>query len=63
MPAKRGSMNQGKGLYSTPDNPLPAARRVAPMAGPGSNADQKKVNSLLQKNHSQNESLRGKSGK
>jgi len=55
-------MNTGKGLYSTPDNPMPQANQVSSKAGPGSNSDQAKVNRLLQKAHAEKESLRGKSG-
>ncbi len=55
-------MNNGKGMCSTKDNPMKAARQVAPVCGPGMNADQKKANGLLQKAHKQQDSLRGKSG-
>jgi hypothetical protein len=60
---KQGNMNNPVGLYSSKDNPLPAAKRVMPECGPGSNPDQAKANKLLQQNHAKNESLRGKSGK
>jgi len=63
MPMERGSMDSGKGLYSTPDNPLQSASRVSPMCGPGGNADQQKANRNLQQAHAEKESLRGKSGR
>jgi len=62
MAEKRGSMNSGKGLYSSKSNPLPAARRTEPMAGPGSNPDQQKVNKMMKKAEAERDSLRGKSG-
>ncbi len=62
MPKNKSSMTTPKGLYSTPDNPMAQARQVSSKAGPGSNADQAKVNSLMQKAHAEKESLRGKSG-
>lgn len=55
-------MNNGKGMCSTKDNPMKAARETSPMCGPGMNADQKKANGLLQKAQKQQDSLRGKSG-
>ena len=55
-------MNSGKGLYSSKSNPLPAARRTEPMAGPGSNPDQQKVNKMMKKAEAERDSLRGKSG-
>ncbi len=55
-------MNNGKGMCSTKDNPMPKAREVKPECGPGMNADQKKANGLLQKAQKQQDSLRGKSG-
>jgi len=55
-------MDNGKGMCSTPDNPMSAASRVAPMCGPGMNPDQAKANRLLQEVHKERESLRGKSG-
>lgn len=55
-------MNNGKGMCAYKDNPMSAASRVAPMCGPGMNADQAKANKLLQKAHAQKDSLRGKSG-
>lgn len=55
-------MDNGKGLCSYKSNPMKAASRVAPMAGPGLNADQKKANGLLQKAQKQVDSLRGMSG-
>lgn len=56
------NLNTGKGMYSTKSNPMPQPKRVSSMAGPGSNPDQKKVNSMMQKAYSEKESLRGKSG-
>lgn len=55
-------MDNAKGLCSTKDNPMSAASRVAPMCGPGMNADQTKANKLLQQANKQWDSLRGKSG-
>lgn len=55
-------MNNGKGMCSYKDNPMPKASEVAPMCGPGMNADQAKANKLLQKAQKQQDSLRGKSG-
>lgn len=55
-------MNNGKGMCSFKDNPMPKAREVKPECGPGMNADQKKANGLLQKAHKQKDSLRGMSG-
>lgn len=55
-------MNNGKGVCSYKDNPMPKASEVAPMCGPGMNADQQKANRLLQKAHKEKDSLRGKSG-
>lgn len=60
--ASSKEMNNGKGIYSYKDNPLPNAKRVPPMCGPGSNPDQKKANKLLQQAQRMDESLRGKSG-
>lgn len=55
-------MDNAKGMCSTKGNPMSAASRVAPMCGPGMNADQTKANKLLQQAHKQKDSLRGKSG-
>lgn len=55
-------MNNGKGMCSYKDNPMPKASQVKPECGPGMNADQKKANGLLQKAQKQQDSLRGKSG-
>ena len=55
-------MDNAKGMCSTKDNPMSAASRIAPMCGPGMNADQTKANKLLQKAHAEKDSLRGKSG-
>lgn len=60
--AKSGSMNSGKGMCSTKDNPLKQPARTSRECGPGMNADQKKANKLLHKAHDQKDSLRGKSG-
>jgi len=49
-------------MYSYSSNPLPQAKQVEPMCGPGSNPDQQKANKLLKKAHMKDESLRGKSG-
>lgn len=57
-----GLLQSGKGMCSYKDNPMSAASRIAPMCGPGMNADQKKANKLLQAAHKQKDSLRGKSG-
>ncbi len=55
-------MNNGKGMCSYKDNPMPKASQVKPECGPGMNADQKKANGLLQKAQKQQDSLRGISG-
>ena len=55
-------MDNAKGMCSYKDNPMKQAREVAPMCGPGMNADQKKANGLLQKAQKQQDSLRGMSG-
>lgn len=55
-------MNNAKGMCSYKSNPMKKAREVAPMCGPGGNADQKKANGLLQKAQKQKDSLRGMSG-
>lgn len=55
-------MNNGKGVCSYKNNPMPKAREVKPECGPGMNADQKKANGLLQKAQKQQDSLRGMSG-
>lgn len=55
-------MNNGKGVCSYKNNPMPKARQVAPECGPGTNADQAKANRLLKKAQVQQDSLRGKSG-
>ena len=55
-------MNSAKGMCSYDKNPLPQPSKVAPMCGPGMNADQKKANKLLQKAQKSVDSLRGKSG-
>lgn len=60
---EKTSMTNGKGIYSTKDNPMAQPSRTSSMCGPGSNPDQKKANRLLQKAHMEKESLRGKSGK
>jgi len=55
-------MNNGKGMCSYKDNPMPKGRDVKAECGPGMNADQRKANGLLQKAQKQQDSLRGKSG-
>lgn len=59
---KGGSLTSGIGMCSTKSNPLPQPSRTSSQAGPGSNSDQGKVNSLLQRAHQEKDSLRGKSG-
>jgi len=59
---ERTSMNKGKGLFSSKDNPLSQPSRTSPKCGPGQNPDQSKANRLMQKAHAEKESLRGKSG-
>jgi len=58
----KGSMNSPVGMCSYKSNPMKKAAQVAPMCGPGMNADQKKANGLLQKAQKQQDSLRGMSG-
>jgi len=60
--AKKVPMNSAKGMCAYDKNPLPPAKRTSRECGPGSNADQKKANSNLQKAHAQWDSLRGMSG-
>jgi len=55
-------MNSPVGVYSYKSNPMKGARQVAPMCGPGMNADQAKANKLLQRAYKEQDSLRGKSG-
>lgn len=55
-------MNNGVGVCSYKKNPMPKGKDVAPMCGPGMNADQAKANKLLQKAQKQQDSLRGMSG-
>jgi len=55
-------MDNGKGMCAYKSNPMSAASRVKPECGPGMNPDQKKANKLLQKAHTQQDSLRGMSG-
>ncbi len=55
-------MNNGVGVCSYKKNPMPKGKDVAPMCGPGMNADQTKANKLLQKAQKQQDSLRGMSG-
>lgn len=55
-------MNNGVGMCSYKNNPMPQASQVAPKCGPGMNADQTKANGLLQKAQKQQDSLRGMSG-
>ena len=58
----KGSMSSPVGMCSYKSNPMKKASQVAPMCGPGMNADQKKANSLLKKAQSQIDSQRGMSG-
>ena len=58
----KGSMNSPVGMCSYKSNPMKKAKQVAPMCGPGMNADQKKANMLLQKAQKKNDSQRGMSG-
>ena len=62
MANSKGMLNTPVGVFSHKDNPMRPARQVPSQFGPGSNPDQAKANRLLQQAHSQNESLRGKSG-
>lgn len=55
-------MDNAVGMCSTKTNPMKKAREVAPMCGPGGNADQQKANRLLQKAYKEKDSLRGMSG-
>lgn len=55
-------MDNARGMCSTKGNPMPKAREIAPMCGPGGNADQQKANKLLQKAQKEKDSLRGMSG-
>lgn len=55
-------MDNGTGMCSYKDNPMKSPGRVAPMCGPGLNADQNKANKLLQQAFKQKDSLRGRSG-
>jgi hypothetical protein len=55
-------MDNGKGMCSSPDNPMKQPSRVSSEFGPGMNADQAKANRLLKQAAAKNESLRGKSG-
>ena len=59
---KKSSMTTGKGLYSTKSNPVKAPRKTSSLIGPSSNPDAQKANRLMQKAHTQCDSLRGKSG-
>lgn len=52
-------MDNGVGLCSYKDNPLPQPRQVRSEAGPGMNPDQKKVNRLIKEAYRERESLRG----
>ena len=55
-------MDNAKGMCSYKSNPMKAPRQVKPQIGPGTNADARKANMLLQKAQKQQDSLRGKSG-
>ena len=59
---KKTNMNNGVGIYSTKKNPMPKAKQVEPMCGPGGNPDQMKANKQLKKAYAEKESLRGKMG-
>jgi len=53
-------MDNGVGLCSYKDNPLPAPRQTSSEAGPGMNPDQQKANKLLHEAYREEDSLRGK---
>ena len=53
------SMDSAKGVYSYAKNPMAKPKQVAPMAGPGGNAEQAKVNKMLQKAQKQEDYYRG----
>lgn len=55
-------MDNARGVCSYKNNPMPKAREVSSMCGPGMNADQRKANGLLQKAYKEKDSLRGMSG-
>ena len=55
-------MNNGKGMCSYKDNPMPKAKETSSQCGPGGNKDQQKANKLLKKAHAEKDSLRGMSG-
>ena len=59
---KMGKLGQIKGMYSKKGNPLQGdkAKMTSVRVGPGMNPDQKKVQSMLQKEHMGRESIRGK---
>lgn len=60
--ARGMSLDTGKGMCSTKDNPMKQPSRMPRGVGPGMNADQRKADKLLQKAWTERESLRGKSG-
>ena len=60
MPKEGKGMNSVKGVYSYKSNPMKGAKQTSNAIGP--NADGMKAQRLLQKAHSQQDSLRGKSG-
>jgi|TARA_R110000744_G_scaffold224648_2_gene343174 hypothetical protein len=62
MPKEGKGMNSVKGVYSYKSNPMKGAKQTSNAIGPNSNADSMKAQRLLQKAHSQQDSLRGKSG-
>lgn len=55
-------MDNGRGMCSHKKNPMVQPKRTMAECGPGSNADQRKANNLLQKAQRTIDSLRGKSG-
>lgn len=55
-------MDNAKGMCSYKDNPMSPANEMKYGTGPGSNSDQNKANSLVQRAQKEVESLRGKSG-
>lgn len=59
---KKASMTSVTGLYSSKSNPVPQPKRTSSKIGPSSNPDAQKADRLMQKAHTQQESLRGKSG-
>lgn len=56
---KKGMLTSGKGMCSYDKNPMQQPARTPVGVGPGYNADQQKVNKLLQQSQKKDESLRG----